>query len=148
MKLYTINNLYPDQDFAFTIDAAGLGLSPISHTHAISSVDELSDHLDGKADVDHTHICVATLYNTTPSTTASMVSLTAHATGGVNDATVSISNSTITINYNSPSTGKALGLIEKNSQSTRPIIQIYGGRLESTNDEDSGFLVMEGNVNA
>jgi hypothetical protein len=148
MKLYTVNGNYPNQDFAFTLTASGIGLAARVHTHSISTITGLADALEEKADSDHTHVCVDTLYGTTPGSGETVVSLAATETGGANHATVSVSDSTVTINYDSPQTGIALGIIEHNPKSEKPMIQVYGGALESTENEDSGFLVMEGNVNA
>ncbi|OQA82003.1 MAG: Phage tail repeat like protein [Lentisphaerae bacterium ADurb.Bin242] len=56
--LYTINGLYPDRNFAFTLRAAGLGIAPKEHLHGIGDVRELSGTLAGKSDIGHTHVAL------------------------------------------------------------------------------------------
>jgi len=56
--LYTINGLYPDRNFAFTLTAAGLGIAPKEHLHAIGDVHGLSKELAEKSALNHTHIAL------------------------------------------------------------------------------------------
>ena len=54
--LYTINGLYPDRNFAFTLTATGLGIAPKAHLHVIGDIRELSGTLTNKADIGHTQV--------------------------------------------------------------------------------------------
>lgn len=147
MKLYKINGNYPDQDFAFTIQASDIGLAPSVHAHAIADINELTTALSGKSSTGHTHTCVETLYSAVPASGETLVGISISATG-INVATASINGSIITLAYDSPETGRALGIIEHNTEAKYTIVQVFGGELYDTDSEDTSFLVMEGNTNA
>lgn len=144
MILYTINGKYPDQSFAFTLSASDLNLAPAVHSHGISDILLLNDTLSGKADTDHSHVCVTTLYKDTPGEAATTVPLSISATGTSQPA-ITLSGQTVFINYVSLETGNALGIVEQNPLADYVIVQVYGGTLATTNETEAGFLVMEGN---
>jgi hypothetical protein len=61
MFLYTINHIYPDKTFAFTITANDVGCAAEQHTHAIGDITNLRETLNGLANEGHTHDYVDTI---------------------------------------------------------------------------------------
>jgi hypothetical protein len=55
MTLYTVNDIYPDKDFAWEVAAEDLTLSPSEHSHLMSSIAQLVYTLSYKSAIDHDH---------------------------------------------------------------------------------------------
>jgi len=55
-RLYTINGVYPDTNFAFTLTAEALSIAPAEHLHPIEEVHGLSAAVAAKASTEHTHV--------------------------------------------------------------------------------------------
>ena len=60
-RLYTINGVYPDTNFAFTLTAEALGIAPAEHLHPIEEVHGLSAAVATKASTGHTHVALPAL---------------------------------------------------------------------------------------
>ena len=150
MKLYTINNNYPDRNFAFTLTATAMGFAPSSHEHVIANITGASQALAGKADLDHDHDRVITLYGATPSEGTAVVTLTAQVSSGSSPASVSLSGQTITLDYESTQTGDVLGILEVNPNSEKILVQFFSGILTAVDADNNNatFLSLEDNVNA
>lgn len=127
MILYTINGVYPDRNFNFSVNAEDLGLIPEVHTHVQANVDGLAAALGNLSAVDHTHIMVNTLYSTTAGAEPVVVGISATEVSGNVTPTAVISGQTITLGYNSPETGIAVGIEENNPMAPMPALQLYGG---------------------
>jgi len=57
-RLYTINGVYPDTNFEFTLTAEALGIAPAEHPHTIGEVHRLSAAVASKAGSEHTHVAL------------------------------------------------------------------------------------------
>ena len=107
-QLYTINGLYPDRNFAFTLTAAGLGIAPKEHLHAIGNVHGLSSKLAEKSALKHTHIAL-------PAITAGGSRLTGNVTlASGNGVSVSRTDNTISVGGSPVSTGTVAGFRNAN----------------------------------
>lgn len=60
-RLYTINGVYPDTNFTFTLTAEALGISPAEHSHPLGEVHGLSAAVAAKAGTEHTHVALPAL---------------------------------------------------------------------------------------
>ena len=151
MILYTINNVYPDKNFNFTLNANNMGFAPVSHKHAVDEVEGLADALDAKAQAEHSHTGVYELYNGSrqdPSTYeggAFSIAATGTATVSVSGGTTAngmVHGGTVTINYNSPQTNRIGGMLEKNPDAARKIVQFYTGSLADSAIDDPTLVVL------
>lgn len=142
MKLYTINGVYPDANFHFSVTAEDLGIVPEIHTHGQTIVDGLDTALNGLAASNHTHVMVHTLYATNMATEATVVGLSVSATSGSATPTASISGQTITLNYNTPQTGLAAGIADKNPRAPFLSLQLYGGAVPAVVSTDFSYVGM------
>ncbi|MPM40254.1 hypothetical protein SDC9_86894 [bioreactor metagenome] len=135
--LYTINGLYPDRNFAFTLRAAGLGIAPMEHFHAIGDVRELSGTLAGKSDIGHTHVAL-------PAINAGTTRLTGTVTlAAGNGASVSRTGNTITVGTAPVQTGVAGGFRNANPARRHSMLLFFAGDKRSATGDAEYFIFKE-----
>lgn len=146
MFLYTINGLYPDKNFNFTLTTENMGLSPVEHEHVEDNVISLVNTLNGKADIDHSHNYVVGLCGDEVNAPTAFTITVSTAIGATNQATIALTNNTLTINYVSPSTGNVYGFKESNPNNGKVIVQFYSGNDAVVTDDASINLTLQENV--
>lgn len=188
MRLYTINNSYPDTNFHFTVTPTTIGGVSATHIHTISEISSLTSALNAipngmsaiiiddevyaryeegddddlyawknsttnvvyKTDFDkpspgnyvydannryledkeiskfvsaHTHVCIECFIGNDKQKVDGDVTLSS------NNATLTISGSTVKINYVSPQTNNVAGILENNKNDGIGIFQLYHGDI-------------------
>lgn len=148
MLLYTINNNHPDKNFNFTLTTANMTLAPSVHTHTYSGQTALASALNAKAATGHTHTCVTSLYTAEVGSGYVPITLTAVATSGSVNPSVTLSGQTVSVNFVSPETGNVGGILDQNAEAPRAIVQLYGGIIYTTDDIQASYITMEENTYA
>lgn len=146
MYLYTINGIYPDKQFHFTLSNMNMGLAPEEHTHTINNISQLSSSLNNKASINHTHNYVTGLTGEEVEAPTAITLTTSTTTDTSNNATISLTNQTITINYVSPETGIVTGFKEMNPNNGKALIQFYSGNDVQVEEETFINLSLQENI--
>lgn len=134
MILYTINNVYPDKNFCFTIDARNLGLVSTEHTHVINNFRNLKNTLALYSDKDHPHQRLDSLK---VNDTVLLNEITINQSG---NCYVSIKDEhTILLEFRSEKQNKIGGLKNSNPNKAHNILKLWTGNLSET-DEDTEDL--------
>ena len=135
--LYTINGLYPDRNFAFTLTATGLGIAPKAHLHVIGDVRELSGTLAGKSDIGHTHVAL-------PAIDAGESRLTGTVTlASGSGASISRTGKTITIGTAPVPTGAVGGFRNANPARRHSMLLFFAGDKRSATGDAEYFIFKE-----
>ncbi|MDD3155842.1 MAG: hypothetical protein PHS41_13365 [Victivallaceae bacterium] len=140
-QLYTINGLYPDRNFAFTLTAAGLGFAPTAHLHVIGDVRELAGILAGKSDLGHTHAAL-------PAIIAGTTRLTGNVTlAAANGVTVAVTDHTLAIGTTPERTGTVAGFRNANPARRHAMLLFFAGNKQSaTGDAEYYIFTEDGNA--
>jgi hypothetical protein len=139
--LYTINNIYPDMNFAFTLTAGTLGLAPLAHTHGIGDISQLADELNGKADGGHQHEAV-------PAVIVDRDRLTGNITlTGAGSVAANKSGSIITIASAPAQSGNVAAFRNANPARRHTMLKLFFGDCRSI-DSDSENLIFTEDSNA
>lgn len=145
MKVYRINNeVFPGVNFNFVVTASDLHFAPATHTHEMSEVTALNSALATKSNSTHTHVCVNTLYTTTPGVNDHSVSLT------VVRGSISVDQNTITIDYVSQQAGAVDCIKNENTDASECETIKIGMNIDGFNENNdaTAILEMEGSVYA
>lgn len=135
--LYTINGLYPDRNFAFTLTAAGLGIAPKEHLHAVGDVRELAGTLAAKSGVGHTHVAL-------PAINAGTTRLTGTVTlASGSGAFISRTGNTITIGVTPVQTGAVGGFRNVNPARRHSMLLFFAGDKRSAAGDAEYFIFKE-----
>lgn len=135
--LYTINGLYPDRNFAFTLTAAGLGIAPKEHLHAIGNVRGLAGTLAAKSGVGHTHVAL-------PAINAGSARLTGTVTlASGSGAFISRTGNTITIGVTPVPTGVAAGFRNANPARRHSLLLFFAGDKRFATGDAEYFIFKE-----
>ena len=124
MTLYTINGVYPDKNFNFTVTASDLGLVPESHEHAMTEVTGLTAALASKAPEVHSHTCVTHLSTGSEADNDTIYLTSSPAAGHDAVCNISISNQNIVLDYSSPEMGVSGTFLNSNETSDVYILQL------------------------
>jgi hypothetical protein len=136
-QLYTINGLYPDRNFAFTLTAAGLGIAPREHLHAIGDVHGLSRELAAKSALNHTHIAL-------PAINAGEFRLTGNVTlASGNGVSVSRTDNTISVGGSPVPTGTVAGFRNANPARRHAMLLFFAGDKRSASGDAEYFIFTE-----
>lgn len=134
MILYTINNVYPDKNFCFTIDARNLGLVATEHTHVINNFRNLKNTLELYSDKDHPHQRLDSLKI---NDNVLLNEITINQSGNFY---VSIKDEhTILLEFRAEKQNKIGGLKNSNPNKAHNILKLWTGNLSET-DEDTEDL--------
>jgi len=135
--LYTINGLYPDRNFAFTLTAAGLGIAPREHLHVIGDVRELAGTLTGKSDIGHTHVAL-------PAIDAGEFRLTGNVTlASESGASVLRTYNTVSIGVTPVQTGAVGGFRNANPARRHSRLLFFAGSKQSAEGDAEYFIFTE-----
>lgn len=148
MILYTINNVYPDKNFCFTIDARNLGLVSTEHTHVINNFRNLKNKLALYSDKDHPHQRLDSLK---VNDTVLLNEITINQNG---NCYVSIKDEhTILLEFRSEKQDKIGGLKNSNPNKAHNILKLWTGNLSETdkdiedlfeNIDESELIILKG----
>lgn len=148
MILYTINNVYPDKNFCFTIDARNLGLVSTEHTHVINNFRNLKNTLALYSDKDHPHQRLDSLK---VNDTVLLNEITINQSG---NCYVSIKDEhTILLEFRSEKQNKIGGLKNSNPNKAHNILKLWTGNLSETekdiedlfeNIDESELIILKG----
>lgn len=133
-QLYTINGLYPNKNFAFTLTVAQLGMSPVVHGHAIADVLELPKALAAKSDAGHTHVALPSLNIGTEKLTHTIT-----LTGAV----ITQTNGVISIGAAPAQTGIVGGFRNANPARRHSILHFFIGAKQTVGDGAEYFIFTE-----
>ena len=135
--LYTINGLYPDRNFAFTLTAVGLGIAPKEHLHVVGDVRELAGTLAAKSGVGHTHVAL-------PAINVGSARLTGTVTlASGNGASVSQTGNTITIGVTPVQAGTVGGFRNANPARRHAMLLFFAGDKRSASGDAEYFIFTE-----
>ena len=135
--LYTINGLYPDRSFAFTLTAAGLGIAPKEHLHAIGNVRGLAGTLAAKSGVGHTHVAL-------PAINAGEFRLTGNVTlASGNGVSVSRTDNTISVGASPVPTGTVAGFRNANPARRHSLLLFFAGDKRFATGDAEYFIFKE-----
>ncbi|MGE4300401.1 MAG: hypothetical protein AB7F40_02235 [Victivallaceae bacterium] len=136
-QLYTINGLYPDRNFAFTLTAAGLGIAPREHLHAIGDVHGLSRELAAKSALNHTHIAL-------PAINAGGFRLTGNVTlASGNGVSVSAAGNALAIGAMPGRVGTVTGFRNANPARRHAMLLFFAGDKRSASGDAEFFIFTE-----
>lgn len=149
MYLYKINNsIYPNKYFGFVLTVDNLDLAPAVHSHSIDDVEYLTDAINEKADKDHEHNFVDSLFTDIPNEEAESINVSIvtnvidqNDTEGV----IEVSNNTIGIKYISPKRGVVDGAVNKNGLDDKKIIRFFTGDINVNINDDVCMITMKEN---
>ena len=133
-QLYTINGLYPDRNFAFTLTAAQLGMAPAEHGHAIADVLELPNALADKSAAGHTHVAL-------PSLNIGSEKLTHTIT--LTGAAIAQTNGVISIGAAPAQTGIVGGFRNANPARRHSMLYFFIGSKQTAGDSAEYFIFTE-----
>ena len=136
-QLYTINGLYPDRNFAFTLTAVGLGIAPREHLHAIGDVHGLSRELAAKSALNHTHAAL-------PAISAGEFRLTGNVTlASGNGVSVSATDNALAIGATPGRTGSVAGFRNANPDRRHAMLLFFAGDKRSASGDAEYFIFTE-----
>ncbi len=135
--LYTINGLYPDRNFAFTLGAAGLGIAPKEHLHTIGDISELVGALAGKSGIGHTHVALPAI----DAGSARLTGIVSLASGG--GASVSRTYNTVSIGVTPVQTGVVGGFRNANPARRHSRLLFFAGSKQSAEGDAEYFIFTE-----
>lgn len=136
-QLYTINGLYPDRNFAFTLTAAGLGIAPKEHFHAIGDVHGLSRELAAKSALNHTHAAL-------PAISAGEFRLTGNVTlASGNGVSVSATGNALAIGATPGRAGSVAGFRNANPARRHAMLLFFAGDKRSASGDAEFFIFTE-----
>ena len=136
-QLYTINGLYPDRNFAFTLTAAGLGIAPREHLHAIGDIHGLSRELAAKSALNHTHAVL-------PAISAGEFRLTGNVTlASGNGVSVALTGDTLAIGATPGRAGSVAGFRNANSARRHAMLLFFAGDKRSASGDAEYFILTE-----
>ena len=139
MILYTINNIYPDKNFCFTINATNLGLATTEHKHVIDNFINLKNTLALYSEKDHTH--------------QRLDSLKINNEVLLNEITISQSGNfyvsikdehTMLLEFRSEKQNKIGGLKNSNPNKAHNILKLWTGEGISENIDESELIILKG----
>ncbi len=136
-QLYTINGLYPDRNFAFTLTAAGLGIAPREHLHAIGDIHGLSRELAAKSALNHTHAAL-------PAINAGEFRLTGNVTlASGNGISVSATGNALAIGAAPGRAGSVAGFRNANPARRHAMLLFFAGDKRSASGDAEFFIFTE-----
>lgn len=124
MVLYTINGVYPDKNFNFTVDAEDLQLVPEDHIHTTSEIQGFSTSISGKARAVHSHTAVTHLTTGNEEDVDILTLNSVAVTGYTDTCDLSISGQTLSLSYISPDMGVAGTVMNANTTADAYVIQL------------------------
>ena len=127
--LYTINNVYPNKDFAFSLSASDLGMAETEHLHVINDVPKLLKALNDKSTIVHTHSALPSLL-IGESRMNGDLELT-----GEGAISVTLSGNKVIINTSPTSTGIIAAFKNVNPQRRHSMLKFYIGSEVSVTDD-------------
>lgn len=137
MILYTINNVYPDKNFQFTVNAEKLGLVPLNHEHEIDEIEDLKDSLNSKSLKIHAHQMLKSI-RIDDITITNEIEMTFGK-----DLSISVQDKNINFEFLSKKTNNITGLRNSNPKRMQNILKFYTGN-EFKNDDDSEIIIFKG----
>lgn len=137
MILYTINNVYPDKNFCFTIDAKNLGLVETEHTHVINNFRDLKNTLALYSEEEHAH---QKLDSIKVNDNVLLNEIEINRKGNIN---LSVKNDVLILEFKSERTNVIGGLKNSNPNKSQNILKLWTGNLFE-NDDDSEFIIFKG----
>jgi len=136
-QLYTINGLYPDRNFAFTLTAAGLGIAPREHLHAIGDVHGLSRELAAKSALNHTHAAL-------PAINTGEFRLTGNVTlASGNGVSVSATGNALAVWATPGRAGSVAGFRNANPARRHAMLLFFAGDKRSAEGDAEFFIFTE-----
>lgn len=110
IELYTINGNYPDRWFNFTLVPENMDMADISHVHTMDGVSNIRTELDKLSDKVHEHNGAVSGIDVEGTIVINSVQLES----GVNNTSISVEGSTISINHTPVKTDNITGVINAN----------------------------------
>ena len=150
MYLYKINNeIYPNKYFNFSLSASNLNLAQYIHKHNISDIINLQNNIEEKADINHQHSYVNSLYTITANLNSELINITINTdilNQNDNKAILELNtNNTISIKYISPRRGYIDGAVNKNTLNDQNIIKFYTGEVDTNINDDVCIIEIKEN---